>query len=242
MNSGVHRGQCIGERHAVGVVEVNPQLDLRPSRHKTLAQMVNVGRIGHSRRRGHIESLASEIDQLREERLDSFLCNRPFVGAEEGHADCYVNARPHFAAYLQDLVYILHEILHASVLILAAVCLGHGDECDQHVRASSDGPLRSLAVGHQRPVGDSRGAFDAGHHLLRVGHLRDHLGMDERGRLDGCDPGTYEDIDHRDLVFGRNHLVEALKAVARPHFGDRDSVGDSQLPTQIQAAYAFVVE
>jgi hypothetical protein len=61
-----------------------------------------------------------------------------------------------------------------------------------------------------------------GHHLGRIGHLRQPLGGNEGGRLDVPEAGIAEAADQLGLGRGRNRPAFVLEAVARAGFDDSD--------------------
>src|SRR5262245_43277544 len=58
-----------------------------------------------------------------------------------------------------------------------------------------------------------------------VGHLRDPLRRDERGRLDRGQARGAEALDQLELHLGRDFLLLVLQAVARPHLDDANARG-----------------
>ena len=57
---------------------------------------------------------------------------------------------------------------------------------------------------------------------IRVSHLRNLLGMDERSQLDEVNTGGEQSFDPTDLLFQRDRQLLNLQSIARPNFVNKD--------------------
>ena len=113
-------------------------------------------------------------------------------------------------------------------LVAPAVRLAAADEPEHLVEPGCDGPLGAAAVGDERPVGEAVAARQPREQLVGVGELRHDVGPHERGDLDRAEAGIGDQLDHAQLVGGRNDAREALQAVARPDLDDLHRLGIPQ--------------
>ncbi len=110
--------------------------------------------------------------------------------------------------------------VRARTLVARRESIGRGAHRAELIHARVDGAHGAALVQHQTDVNDPIAALQTGCHRLRIGHLRNELGIDEAGRLDAPGPGGERQADEFQLLrCGEQHRF-VLQAVARTDFHD----------------------
>src|SRR6478672_3476806 len=227
-DAGVQRGVGVGERLAVGVVEVHREL---VGAHAGLDERADQG--GHVAGRADADGVAeaelagAEVEEPLAHRDDLVDRDGALPRVAEAHRHVGADVQPRLAGAAHGRLEHRELLVEAAVEVLLREGLGRRAEDRDVLAAELQRPVEAAVVRHQhREVGAA--GTQAGHQVGGVGELGHPPGVHEAGRLDDREPGRQEPFDELGLDLGRDQGLLVLQAVARPDLVDRDPVGQQR--------------
>ncbi len=213
-----HRRQGIRIARVSGVVEVradggaqlagslNKRRDLR--RHADPDGVREADLIG---RDGHQPLDEAEHPLVRDNTLE---------GAAERHADRHGDRHPVRPCARHHRQRRLQPLLRGGVLIAAAELVGGREGVMHLVHAGGDRPLVAGVVQDQARVRRAPTPVKRRHHVLRAGHLRHELGIDEACRLEALQAGRGQPVTQVRAHSRFEQPLLVLQAVPRSDVAD----------------------
>ena len=216
----LHCSQRVGQRLAVGVVEVTADLVHAEVLQRRLDGALHLQRRADADGVGHGHLLHADVLQQSRQVVHALGSDLTLVGAAHGaaHGGTHLHARSQRS--LDHRRKALDAFGDGAVDVLLAEGFAGRAKHRHFVGLRQHRCLVALHVGHQHRIDHARLALDRVHHLSVVAHLRHPLGADKAGGFQLGHAGIHQAVDQVDLDLGGHGLLFVLQAVTRAEFDD----------------------
>ena len=219
------RGEGVGQRLAVGVVEVHGELvDADPGGDARVQHGVDVAGGAGADRVAEGDLRAPALEEPGGHRGDLGGRDRALPGIAPAHRHVTAHGQPGLTGPLQHRREHLELGVECPVEVALGERLGGAGEHRDVREPGGDGPVQPALVRHEHRVVDAVAPFQHGDQLLGVGELGHPLRVHEAGGFQRGEPGVGEPAQELRLHRDRNDRLLVLQSVARADLVDGDAL------------------
>src|SRR6218665_3928810 len=218
----LQRGQGVGQRLAVGVMEMARNGVDAVMLQRRLHGALHLARCAHADGVGHAHMLHADLLHQPRQAGHALGCDFALIRATHGATHRPPHGNAGRAGGLSDRRKALDALGNAAVDVLLAEGLAGRAEDHDLVRPVGQRRCKALEVGRQHRIDHALLARDAGHHLVVVRHLWHPLGRHIAGDLDVLQARVLQALHQADLDLGRYRRRLVLQAVTRADIDDLD--------------------
>ena len=210
--------QAVEDTHVAGVVDVGGELGIREGRQESAEHLPHLGGIGHADGITDIELADAHIVELSHEIHQGGSGHAPFKGAAKGGG--HIQIQLQLREGVHDAFEFVKGLLVGPAHIIHIVAGAERNYRRHLFQPRLRCQLCSLEVGDQSKGLNIRVLLQhIGRNFGGILHLRDGLGADKAGALQGLDPGSQNGLNDLQLYLrGDHHAADALKPVPGADF------------------------
>ena len=229
MDPHLERFQAVRQSHAPRIMHMHDKGLARITLLQISQQFLDMQRIGGADRIGDHDVIDAHLQSRVNDPRHRF--QRGFAEERAGERGGDRQTQLDLAFFRQHFFQRLQRLIHSLASVLQVVPLASADHIAHFIDGQADCLAGAEQIGHQHGQLHPAGIFAPRmrQHRFGVSHLRNRLGMNERGHFHRAKPGFGQRIDDGNLLRCLDEVADVLEPVARPDFDDFDLFGQTHI-------------